>query len=102
MITASETTNVAVIEVKLDRSQNRDQSQTLAQFQNGACKVRGVVQRFEQPTLSLFADAPIPLGAPVTVQTSERIYLGDVRYCELVDDCSWAIQIQVKRTMMVI
>ena len=64
--------------------------------------MRGVVQQFEQPTLSLFADAPIPLRAPVTVQTSERIYLGEVRYCELVDDCNWAIQVQVKRTMMVV
>ena len=102
MITVPEISNKAVIEVKLDRSQNLDHSQNLPQFQNRDWKVRGVVQRFEQPTLSLFADSPIPLRAPVTVQTSERIYLGDVRYCELVDDCNWAIQIQVKRTMMVV
>ncbi len=65
-------------------------------------RFKGEIAEFANKKLTLLAKECIDLSADITAQSKDHLFMGTVCKCVLDADSRWAIQVDVKRRLLVI
>ena len=65
-------------------------------------KINGTVQEFAGNSLTLLSGEEIAASAAVKVQSKDRLYLGEVVGSVPEHRTSWAVQVRLRRTIMIV
>jgi hypothetical protein len=67
-----------------------------------ARRFKGEIEEFANKKLILLANEQIEMSTEITAQSKDHLFMGMVCQCVLAADSRWAIQVEVKRTILVI
>jgi hypothetical protein len=65
-------------------------------------RVYGVIQEFVGQTLTVVSAEEIPTSAQVTAQNKDFIYFGEVLSCVPALGAKWALDVRVKRRILLV